>query len=204
MAHRVLGWLQERQVCEPVTDSERWSQSFGPHLIKCAGPLFALGYGREVQPVVDHLVRTCFDGERFRIHPRSEGTYVHSHCYGLEGLLATGQHPDVARTGADWLARLQRTDGALPAWVGCLADPRWPTDVVAQAIRIWAIIDRERYAPYIDRALFRLASLQCLDSGGIAYSPQHPHENSWVGVFGLQAASWARGTPHEEMVQWLI
>ena len=112
--------------------------------------------------------------------------------------------PDVARSGADWLARLQQSDGALPAWVGCLAEQRWPTDIVAQAIRIWAIIDREAYAPCIDRALLRLASLQCPASGGVAYSPDHPHENTWVGVFGLQAASWARGVPHEEMVQWLL
>lgn len=204
VAERVLEWLQCHQVCAPVTDPERWSQSFGPHLIKCASPLFMLGYGDAVKPVVDHIVRTCFDGERFRIHPRSGGTYVHSHCYALEGLLATGQHPDVARSGADWLARLQQSDGALPAWVGCLAEQRWPTDIVAQAIRIWAIIDREAYAPCIDRALLRLASLQCPASGGVAYSPDHPHENTWVGVFGLQAASWARGVPHEEMVQWLL
>jgi len=203
VADHVLHELHARRACQPIRRPGWWSQSYGAHLIKCAGPLTRLGLGADVRPVVDDLVDRCFDGQRFRIHGDSNATYVHSHCYALEGLLQTGYHPEIVQRGADWLAELQGMNGELPAWIetnkAC-----WPSDIVAQSIRIWTLVNPRRYGQFIQRGLGCLAARQDPDHGAIAYQPDHAHWNVWSTIFALQACTWAQSPPTQEQRQWLI
>jgi len=204
VAHYVLGELQSHRACRPVKRPGWWSQSFGAHLIKCAGPLSQLGMGLDVRPIVDELVDGCFDGARFRIHADSQATYVHSHCYALEGLLLCGYHPNIVRTGADWLVGIQDNTGALPAWVNSEEPNRWPADIVAQGIRIWTLLDHRRYADAIQRGLRFLAERQDPESGGIAYGSNLEHWNVWSTIFAYQACAWVHSKPSRDQGRWLI
>lgn len=204
---RVVDWIHQRRACDPVTRPGRWSESFGAHLIKVATPLAALGRRRVAEALVDDLVESCFDGARFRIHPASELTYVHSHCYALEGLVGLGlsQHAQVARLAADWLADVQEPSGAFVAWFGDGGpDAARPVDVVAQAIRIWAALDPARYADAIALGLRRLAEHQDPSTGGLAYTLGSGHLNSWAAAFALQAIRWAAKPPDARELRWLI
>lgn len=205
---RVVARLLAGRACEPVTREGWWSQMYGAHHIKCAIPLALLGRRKIAEAVADGLVADCFDGERFRIHAASARTYVHSHCYALEGLLVLGTHPEVLRAGADWMVSIQEPDGALPAWSlnVVVPGPRFPSDIVAQAVRIWAALDRDAYARPIERGLSRLAALQDRGTGGIAYAAAEGSAdlNSWVGAFALQAARWAAEPPDPSELEWLV
>jgi hypothetical protein len=201
---RVVNWVEARRSCAPVRHSDWWSQSFGAHQLKCA-PIVA-NHGRPdlAHGLARELLDECFDGQRFRIHGRSDATYVHSHCYALEGLVGLGGYDEAALAGADWLAQLQHSDGTLPAWVNADADERYPSDVVAQAIRIWSLLAPDRYADPITRALSHLALMQDPASGGIRYEPRSDDLTSWVAVFAVQALLWAANPPGPEARAWLI
>jgi hypothetical protein len=178
--------------------AERWSENFGPHLLKLALALPAevLADFRVRQqilwPAFGYLLSLEHDG-RFPVYMASGATYLHAHCYAVEGLLRLGDAlegaRDAAQRAAAWLAEVQRADGALHAWAD--HNNAWGplrTDATAQAVRIWAILGG--YESEIARALRFLATLQTTD-GGIRYEPESDDVNSWVTLFTMQAADFA-------------
>ena len=176
----------------------------GPHLIKAAWLLAGAGQTEIANTIADDVVAQCWDNGRFRIHKASAWSYTHNHCYGLEGLVGLGRHPDVVDAGLEWLAGLQETDGSLPAWSVGPLEVRRPADVIAQAVRLWAAVDAQKFAQPIQRGLSRLAALQDPVSGGIEYVLGSGDRNSWVAVFTLQAAMWANSPPTADELQWLL
>jgi len=201
-ARRVIAALREQRACTRITRPRWWSQSYGAHLLKCGFWLARVGERVFAEQLAADLVERCFDGERFHIHGEAEETYLHSHCYAVEGLLGLGGQPQVVSAGLAWLARQQAGDGSLPDWYGRSSECR-PADVCAQAVRLWAAVDPQQFAGPIARGLQYLALLQHED-GGICYHPGSRDVNSWAGVFALQALSWSAAPPAHEELQWLL
>jgi len=215
VVERVLGALEAREACSPVSRPDHWSQMPGPHLLKCAFWLARVGEVTFALQWANELLDTCFDGTRFRIAAGHTTTYLHSHCYAMEGLLGLSAwlqchdrlvpsgYRAVLHAGADWLVRAQHHDGAFPNYVGQEPTSR-PSDVVAQAARLWSVLDPVTYGASLGMALERLGARQDRDTGGIAYDDTSADECSWVAAFALQACGWADRRPEMDEVQWLI
>ncbi|MBL4687530.1 MAG: hypothetical protein JKY37_23240 [Nannocystaceae bacterium] len=194
----------------------RWSSRSGPHLLKLA---ITIGAWSDVTPrdrsamaALLTEVDARFDAGRLVTDLDNGCTYVHAHCYGIEGALRLTNEDltptkscrrahKIARGGAAWLAAIQRASGGIPAWHD--GSKGWgiePADATAQAIRIWALVDRARYADPIERALGFVACLTT-PSGAVRYHGESDDENTWATVFAIQAAALAEngGQP-----AWLI
>ncbi len=186
----------------------RWSTRASAHLVKLRWAFAELddllGPDAKRPPTAELAERlaglldeVCLADGRIRIRADDERSYVHASCYALEGMLADrGRDRARLEAGARWLTRIQRPDGSLPNWVAaadeCVA---CPSDVVAQAVRIWAQIDAVGFAEPIARALDQLAARQT-PSGGLSYLPRSsmPADvNSWATLFAVQAVRWAAG-----------
>ncbi len=201
LAAELAALLETGAVCEPAPDPRRWSQGLGPHLLKIAPELARAGQTEAAARLVERVVRTCWTGSSFAVRPGGP-TYLHCHCYALEGLLGLGVRSDLVEAGVAWLARQQRADGSLPAWFGG-GELRWPADAVAQSVRLWSVVDREAYRLPIRRALGLLARRQGLD-GGISYGSDRADRNAWTSMFALQAVRWAGQPPTRSALRWLV
>jgi hypothetical protein len=185
-----------------------WSESFGAHQAKVVGAQLAardrFGDSAGVSDAVDACVGAATqvqepDG-RFRAYPLTGGTYVHSHCYAVEGLLmaagpggATGDLLDRARAGASWLAAVQQASGGLAAWHdGRSASGPVRADATAQALRIWTLVDAADFADSCARAVAALEGLR-VPGRGLRYEPDSDDVNAWSTIFGHQALSWHTG-----------
>jgi hypothetical protein len=174
----------------------RWSMAFGAHQAKVCGALIEAGRVLGPLPGLDDAI-TAFaaaaldvqsDDGRFRIHAASPMTYVHGHCYAVEGLLmrdAAGRGetlPEVV-AGAAWLAAVQQADGSLPAWHDGRAGSGPPrADATAQALRIWTLVDPDRFAGAAARAQAFLAGLWT-SPRGLRYEPGSGDLNAWATIF---------------------
>lgn len=204
-AHVAAAIAARRAASPEITaDPERWSASFGAHQLKLALCLGAYEDARRdprAGALGDELVLTLRSLERdgrFRIHARSTLSYLHAHCYAMEGLAFWSERrADQALRGtvrrcAEWLASVQTPAGGLPAWHdGSRAWGACHADVAAQAVRLWACVDRAHFAGSIDRALGFLASLQS-DDGGVRYHPNSQDVNTWSTIFAVQAVRFAQ------------
>jgi hypothetical protein len=186
----------------------RWSTRLSAHLVKARwafaelDALLGQDEARRPWPVIDRVLGrllddVCLSDGRIRIRADDDRSYLHASCYALEGMLADRErHAVRLAAGARWLASLQRRDGSLPNWVAGPAERvDWPTDVVAQALRIWAALDRDGFAEPMARARAALHARQT-PGGGLRYLPRSsaPADvNTCATLFALQAARWARG-----------
>jgi len=189
---------------------EHWSASYGCHLIKTFIALTAYDATRATHttPLIERMLAELlplYDRGRFHVNADSDITYVHAHCYALEGLLVLdGRGRSGLRSwiegGAEWLAAGQAPNGGMPAEFDS-DGPRMEAhaDCTAQAVRIWAAVDRQRYAAEIERGLDYLASLTI--GGGIRYRDESSDVNTWATIFGAQAMDWAQ---KGGSWQWLI
>lgn len=215
LVQQVVAALEAGEACRPVSRPGHWSEEPGPHLLKCAFWLARVGELSFAVQWADQLVDCCFEEGRFRISPGSEQTYLHSHCYALEGLLGLiawlrssdrlvpRRYQVVLDAGAQWLARVQHEDGSLPDYIGrkSLCSP---SDVLAQAIRLWTALDPVAYALPLRAALGQLAARQNPETGGIVYHATSADECSWVAAFALQACAWTHDPPGTEELRCLL
>jgi len=183
------------------TDPSHWSVSYGSHLLKLVIALTAYegsravpGHSAPVAQLVEDLVPLYDDG-RFKVNDLSGETYTHSHCYAVEGLLTLegrglGEFRSLINGAADWLAQIQLEDGGVPSrHDGTVALGGPHTDCTAQAVRIWALVDSERYATEISRGA---AFLHEMEKGGpFRYRPDSDDMNTWATMFAVQALRWA-------------
>ncbi|MFT3769679.1 MAG: hypothetical protein QM820_29940 [Minicystis sp.] len=183
---------------------DHWSVTYGSHLLKTVIAIESYGSrtadpraGKLVDQLLGDLTPLSLDG-RFVTHAGAKITYLHAACYAIEGLLwlrdrgRSGLDATV-RAAAAWLARVQAQEGGLRAWHdGSSAWGERHADVAAQAIRIWAAVDRRAYDPHIREGLRYLASLQTTE-GGVRYHPSSGDVNTWCTLFALQASRWAAG-----------
>ncbi len=194
----------ERATATPPKDPRRWSNTFSCHLLKLAFALTAYGEhyresaGAEISVgLVDKLIGYR-DGGRFRTAPNDARTYVHAHCYAVEGLLclrARGVVDDTATIEAcvAWLAEIQHKDGGIPSWHdGRNACGPCHADATAQAARIWCCVDRDRWAGAISRALAWI-EMYTVPTGGVRYSDASLDQNSWTTMMSVQALRFAGG-----------
>jgi hypothetical protein len=184
----------------------RWSTFFGPHLLKV---LIALRRYEAQDPrhptaqAADALVERLlpyFRRGRFRTHPMIDETYVHAHCYAVEGLLSDGRWDTIVLPAVDELGAAQSDSGGLHAWLGP-DGPYGPlrADATAQAVRLWTAVDPDRYRRQVTGALDYLS--QCTDrSGAVRYTRLSPHLNTWATIFAVQARRWCDGRPAGEDV----
>jgi hypothetical protein len=232
LGEAILSDLRARAPRSPLAPApQRWSDAYGCHLLKLILPLQRWRPGDpRVHDAIERLLHDLLPlwrGDRFVTHAASDRTYLHAHCYALEGLAALAD-PWRARTwpivqaGAAWLADVQDHRGALPAWHdGHRPSGPHPADIIAQALRLWLLCQdmtpktcfREqglRGADPLrdsgDRALAALAARQ-RPSGGLTYlapdDPERPDDlNTWSAVFAAQALAWAAG--RREHSPWLI
>jgi hypothetical protein len=181
---------------------EHWSVSYGCHLLKTVIPLCEYNDLRPMsttRSLVERLVADLmplYDGGRFRVNFLSPLTYLHAHCYALEGLLVVhgrryGDFSDVIEGGARWLADIQQPEGGMRAFHdGKVPFGTLHTDATAQAIRIWSLVDPTAFQEQIDRGLGFLADMST-PSGGLRYEPGSDDVNTWATIFGLQAVRFA-------------
>lgn len=205
----MLEHLRNNRATSSAGASERWSERFGPHLLKLALPLArwveATGDAEAARALARLgvvLGRGWADG---RVPSEGERgpTYLHACCYAAEGLwrLSEAPLPRAARAEARgraeaiaaWLAGVQRADGGLPPWHdGTRGWGPAPADVAAQVVRLWSGLDREAYAGAIARALGFLARLAD-PCGGVRYHEDSRDLNTWATLFTVQALDFADG-----------
>jgi hypothetical protein len=202
LASKIAEYLTQGWACHPISEPGRWSQSWGPHLLRCLPPLADLGYTELCEWMPTRLIESCFSEGRFRTSSSSERTYLHAHCYAIEGLLGIGGHEEVVNAASHWLAQQQQPNGSLPRWADEPTGEK-PTDVVAQAVRLWSIVDHRTFAPFIARGLSWLQQVQG-PSGLLHYSSTTHDQCSWANAFALQAAHWAESTPDRAAIRSLI
>ena len=207
MADRLYGFIvrcvaaRTAYVGDSDSDPSHWSVSYGSHLLKLAVALTAYEEARSlpgpsgsVQQLVDELV-PLYDGGRFRVNALSPETYMHSHCYAVEGLITLdcrglGTFGQLIGGAADWLAQNQLEDGGVPSrHDGQVALGPAHTDCTAQALRIWSLVDRERYATQMSRAEAFLYEIE--KGGAFRYRPDSDDMNTWATMFAAQALHWA-------------
>jgi hypothetical protein len=176
----------------------RWSTQFGAHLVKCLHSLhlYTRAFGAAVE---DALVATLIN----RSGQQPSPIYLHPFCYEQEGhfIVAQNGFPGLFEPidGAlDWLTALQRPDGSLLAFAnGIDGFGEARSDATAQAVRLWLLRDRQRYAEPIARGLAFLAACQTRE-GGIRYTPSRDDVCSWSTMFTLQAVDWLVDGPRPD------
>ena len=190
-----------------------WSTIFGAHMLKTVIALDLLaeetGEGRcrsLAYEVADEVLAGCLKEGAFRIGPADEVVYCHAHCYALEGLLylrARGQRDTTAvlKAGAEKLREWQSESGGMFNWYLDPSRERAKVgDATAQSVRIWIAVDRDAYAPNIERGLAFLHGLAS-PAAGIYYALGSRDVNSITSVFATQALEWYLQGPRPE---WLV
>jgi hypothetical protein len=196
----------------PTADPNHWSVSYGCHLLKVVIALCAYDERRptsSTSALIDRLVSELtglYDNGRFRANANSLLTYLHSCCYAVEGLLGLqgrghGDHRELIRGSARWLAETQTSEGGLRAFHdGRDSFGTLHTDATAQAIRIWSLVDAAIYRDQIDRGL-RFLTDMTTPVGGLRYEPGSDDVNTWATIFGYQAV---RFSDEGGSWQWIV
>jgi hypothetical protein len=194
--HRLRGFVSDQinagaavLPAHAATDG-RWSTQFGAHLLKCLHSLhlYACAFS---DPLQEGLVTAVIDRSGHQPSP----VYVHPFCYEQEGHLVVARYGlsslvEPIEGALDWLAALQQRNGGILAFAnGMDGFGEARSDATAQAVRLWLLGDRTRYAEPIKRALAFLAACQTLE-GGIRYAPERDDVCSWSTMFTLQAVDW--------------
>jgi hypothetical protein len=173
-----------------------WSRLFGPHLAKAAHlsiPWLRLEDRDDfLRPAVEKWLARL---EREKavdflpIHP----SYHHALCYAAEGFLGMAavrgeEPPAIVEQIAQALADRQYEHGGIPRiWPDSTGEA--VSDATAQAIRLWQCLDADRYSEQIDAGFEFLDRLSGPD-GGLRYSTEIGHLNSWATMFAVQAYLW--------------
>ena len=182
-------FMQAGTVVLPLADERetRWSERWGSHLVRAAALLGDAGQRLGEFTLGEMALRI-----RERCVEPDEPRYVHAWLYALESELTLDRASDAVVGVGERLAGLQTASGALPAWSDGSGPER--ADATAQAVRVWAYLDRERFGEALERARVALASLQQED-GGLAYESGSGDRNTWATAFADQAMAWAESGP---------
>jgi hypothetical protein len=196
---------------------DRWSLSYGCHLIKLCMPLYKLHLltGEEKYLIlVDGILSKqmkLLDADKFYVNSKDRTVYMHANLYALEGLafLDSAGYSDfsgVLPGCARWVARQQNEDGSLYNYADGSHGRQKVTDATAQAVRMMIYVDKEKLSDNIGRGLGFLTKMQSAEKdarsfGGFYYSDSIRHVNSWATFFAMQAISWnMRGPKPAELI----
>jgi hypothetical protein len=190
--------IAKQLACDPKPKTEqqvRWSERFNVHHIKVLHHCWPWVAGHiDVGQLIENFVDRQFKDGLFLTDPQNGESYLHAHCYGVEGLLALEkQHHlrlDIRKNQiAQALSDLQLPNGGIPKFDPVASHPTVASDTTAQAVRIWQCIDPETYSANIQQALSFLEAMAD-EGGGILYSSNSNHLNSWTTIFAVQAMAW--------------
>jgi len=175
--------LTEGTAVRPVKEA-RWSSCFGPHLLKPAALVLAQEMGDEtlrsaIRQVLPELI-SYQNGEGAFKYPGESRTYLHAHCYALEGLAILGTESQRLKDGLSYLRTHRRPDGGLGRWAGTPSP--LAADVTAQAGRLFLMSGEQDLALAASAALAPLRTA----SGALRYHSDSDHENSWSTAFAAQ------------------
>lgn len=198
LGDRLITELRTRTAVRPGATA-RWSTVFGPHLLKAAVALQRLSSFVDIDVDWKALPSVQAEADGRIVTPPGSKTYLHAMLYALEGLavaVEAGIDPDRNRrslqSGLNWLRAVQHPGGGLVAHHdGTHGAGPHPADATAQAVRLWALVDRRAHAEAIADSLAFVAELQD-PSGGIRYSDASGDLNTWATVFTVQAIDLAR------------
>ena len=171
---------------------------------------------KNVLSLCDWLMEQQTESGYFRIAVGSDVSFSHTHSYAVEGLLyASAAFKNSAlfgsaKLGGDWLIRLQKSNGCIPAWTNDGRSINY-TDIsaVAQAIRIWCVLYSEtqdsKYFDAIDKSNRYLSKMQnnspdVATSGGFYLAEldlklaKHKLSRlySWATIFAIHALELTR------------
>jgi len=190
---------------------KHWSRTSGCHHIKTASILLRLyvksrnhKYLNSAKRIIAWGNQLQFQNGRFRSYQQTKKTYLHAHCYALEGLVRVSNSiyfkKEVynALCGAMWLSSIQNYDGSIPNWYNSTKENMKVSDAVSQALRIWTIFLRKgniNLSKNIQKGLIFLKSFQCKErvraKGGIIYAidtiSKINHVNTCATLFFIQA-----------------
>ncbi len=171
----------DTQMEQYIDTQERWSTQSGGFLAKNAIGLINLSEKTDNEKYAQHARKMCdialelqeVDG-RFITNKRLNDTYMHPHCYTVEGLLATWLHfgddryINACYDAADWIKKAQLENGAIPR----IFDSRnfshdISTDSTAQSLRIWVLLAHYGDYPFPEKQGEKIANflmnMQCKD-----------------------------------------
>lgn len=169
----------------------RWSTRPGPHHLKAAAAIVALGDAPN--PLTRMANRTILHWATMLLTDNWPCDELHALCYGLEGLLIAdtgdGDRLDQAELIFIRLMQLQSSDGLLRETVhgGVVR-----SDVLAQALRIGLLLRGRghlagaQWAERLDALAYSLMQLVRVD-GGVLFAKDQTIANTWCAMFAHQA-----------------
>lgn len=195
-----------------IDSSKTWSSQSGGYHAKLSLGLLNLfeitsdpSYKASAINCCEYALTTQEENGRFITHRKEKHTYLHPHCYTLEGLFYAGvelgnkNYLNSALNGLKWSISGQMQSGGIPFIY--YTNDGWGkyehSDVLAQILRLGVLFLDESYENKVKQLLNRLVQFQDLSSdlhskGGFHYGfDEMGHEifhiNSWCTMFSIQA-----------------
>ena len=212
-----------------IIDAGRWSMTTGCHHLKDVIALLKLyeqlgdeRYILSAKRLLEWGRKLQSKDGRFLIFPGNEETYVHAHCYAVEGLLYAAKYlgdntlMKRAVSGARWLSKIQNNDGSIWNWYNSKEDKIKVSDATTQALRIWLILEREgpvNFYTNIEKSLRFLSRMQCSIEderafGGVYYGERGrkkiKHVNTGVTIFAIHASLFRKEEGNPSLIDMLI
>jgi len=155
-----------------VDTQERWSTQTGAFLVKNSIGLINLAEKTGEEKYIDTVRKMCDfsltrqeENGRFVTNKRLNDTYMHPHCYAIEGLLVAGYYLDekkyilACKKAADWTKKALLKGGRISKDFNSKAFLNdTATDSTSQSLRIWILLSH-----YGDFELPEETSLKIID-----------------------------------------
>ena len=204
-----------REKNEFEKDGNKWSKQSGSFLSKVSIGLLNLymvlndeKYKEAARKICDFALKFQQNNGRFITNHKDKSTFVHAHCYTIEGLLSAAtilnenKYMEAAVNGLNWILKNQMPNGSFPAYFinNRFINVESP-DISSQVIRLYLLMKNLRNANdiNIDLSIKRILDFQCMNNEREAYGgfiagkawfyPEDNnarHVNSWVTMFILQ------------------
>jgi len=193
-------------------EASPWSHQGGSFLLKSAMGILNQGLDKDgiglVKNICEKVIRMQEEDGRFITDKFKNNTYLHPHCYALEGLTVAGvalkrkDFLEAARKGVEWIIKEQLPSGGFPnQFSNNKFSSSESIDIDSQVMRLWTIhdslnlisLDAADYAKGIKNIMsFQNSSKEKIISGGFRYGTdiegkQLNHINTWGSLFALQA-----------------
>ena len=199
-------------------NGDKWSKQPGSFLAKASIGLMSLHkilddekYKEAARKICDFALKLQQDDGRFVTDNKDKSTFVHAHCYTMEGLIAAGaildekKYVKSAVNALKWIIGHQMPNGGFPAYY---IDNKFinveSPDISSQVIRLYLLMKNFGAIDGInlDSGIKRIFDFQCMDNEKQAYggfmsgkawfyqeNKNVKHVNSWVTMFIVQAVN---------------
>jgi uncharacterized protein YyaL (SSP411 family) len=196
-----------------IDSQERWSMQSGSYHAKNILGLLNLSsvtgntiYEDSARKFCQWVLKLQEADGRFITNQKLGDTYMHPHCYSLEGLLYAGLalqeeiYLERAKKGVEWLLQAQLANGGISRiYDGSMFSSDESIDSSAQTIRLWLLLSKYADLSYLNdnlvKAIDRVQQFQCESqdpktNGGYFYGCtgglKVPHVSAHATMFVLQ------------------